>query len=177
MSVYDNIELPKNDGLYFKFEDKVENIVRLLSDPIVFTSEFKGQENTKYAYLVYNTLNKTVQVMNIPRKALQQIIDLARDPEYGDPTKYNLKITRTGEGFQTEYKIIASPNKSDTPADVLEAASKIDPIGVIGKGNGVSDVQWLADAQDGQKPRSEQPAAVGGSEDVADEGAPEDEPW
>jgi hypothetical protein len=49
---------------------------------------------------------------------------LRKDPDYGDPTKYDLKITREGTGMTTKYGIVPSPNKSDlTKAEValLEA--------------------------------------------------------
>ena len=148
MSVYDDIDLPTNTGLYFKFENGVENVIRIASEPITYTAEFKGQESTAYAYLVWNVLEKMPQVMKLPKTALQQIFELARDKDYGDPTKYNLKITRTGEGFQTKYKVTPVPKKSNVPQAVQDQLDKIDPIEVILKGNGVSDVKWLSEVEE-----------------------------
>lgn len=49
-----------------------------------------------------------IKVMEVGKMIYDQVRDLALDEEYGDPTQYNLKITRTGEGLKTKYSVRAS---------------------------------------------------------------------
>jgi len=43
-----------------------------------------------------------------------------KDEDYGDPTGYDIKINKTGEGKETEYSLVAAPPKSVTK-DMAEA--------------------------------------------------------
>lgn len=178
MSVYDR-DLPQSEGIYHKFEDKKTYIMRLASEPIVVVSTFKGTENTKYAWLVWNLEAKAPQIMRLPKGGAQEIWNLAR--ENGDPTEYSLKITRTGSGFDTKYNIEASPKKiplEEIDKDATTLLAKVDPIEMINKGNGIVDVYWLSEAEDGTaKSRSEsQPAPLEEPFPSAEDGG-EDEPW
>ena len=118
------------------------------------------------------------KIIRLPKGGAQEIWKLAR--EKGDPTEYSLRITRTGSGFDTKYKIEASPNK--TPLSEIDSAAeallaKVDPIEMINKGNGIVDVYWLSEAEDGEpKSRADsQPAPV--EEPFPSPQGGEDEPW
>jgi hypothetical protein len=50
----------------------------------------------------------------------------ALNPDYGDPTKYDIKIKKTGAGKQTKYKVFAYPNKSEVTASEATQLSEID---------------------------------------------------
>lgn len=50
----------------------------------------------------------------------------ALNPTYGDPTKYDIKIRKIGEGKQTKYKVYASPNKSDITSSEATLLSELD---------------------------------------------------
>lgn len=174
MSVYDK-ELPSSEGLYHKFEDGKTYTVRLVSEPIVVVSTFKGNENTKYAWLCWNLEAGTAQIIRLPTTGAKILWDIVK--EQGDPTEYSLRITRTGSGFDTKYTIEASPKKIplNEVAPAAEAAlAKVDPIEAINKGNGIVDVYWLAEAENSiETPRaSAQPEPV-----PEDDSAPSDEPW
>lgn len=64
-------------------------------------------------------LDKQVQddpqpkVLEVGASIMRQISNCAKDPEYGDPTKYDIKIRKDGVGRDTKYIVMASPRRSD----------------------------------------------------------------
>lgn len=164
-NVYQDYKVPESDGgLYHSFEDGVTYVVRIASEPVVMQSEFVDQKtgestlSTKYAWVIWNVESKTAQIMKLPVTAYRQIAALATDDEYGDPTNYNLKITRTGTGLETKYSVVASPKQmplKDVEADAPAKTKEIDLIGRLESGKGVSQVHWLKDVLDGVPSRSE----------------------
>lgn len=162
MSAYDK-DLPKTPGIYHKFINDVTYRFRIASDPILYTSTFKGKENTGYVWLAYNVDDKIAQLLKLPKGGAQQIWALAR--EHGDPTGYGISIVRTGSGFDTEYKVEASPKKlplAELPDDIIDALAQVDPIESLKKGNGFVDAYYMTEDKDGEvKSRAEsQPAPV-----------------
>lgn len=154
-NVYKAYQPPsEGGGLYHKFEDGVTYIMRIASEPVVYQTLYEasnGETNisTKYAWVVWNVEEKTAQVMQLPVTAYRQVAAFGADDDYGDPQRYNLKVTRRGKGLETKYEVIASPKQSslsevdeNAPAEV----AKIDLKEVISKGKGVSHVMYLFEA-------------------------------
>lgn len=72
-----------------------------------------------WALMVYNYNAKQIQLWEITQKGLQQdIVDLHNDSNWGDPRQYDIKIKRTGEGKQTNYKLTANPNKKEIDTEI-----------------------------------------------------------
>lgn len=123
---------PKTGGVFLKFEDGVQVKLRIISDPYIYTQTYENKKDgtfdtsTKYAWVVYNYEEDTAQVLQLPPTGYREIAKYAVDEEYGDPTKYDLKITRFMEdtGFR-KYKIMASPTKSDLPDDKKDMAKEV----------------------------------------------------
>lgn len=165
MSVYDNYEPPVSAGLYHKFENGITYRFRLLSEPAKFTTLYNGdpeKANTKYAWLAFNKEEKKIQILQLPLGAYNQIAKFAKDSDYGDPTKYDLKFTRSGEGFKTKYDIVAAPEKSVIPESLAVEAAEYDLLEKVSSGKDVSDVQWLSEAAAEDK----------GAEEVKETGTP-----
>lgn len=126
MSVYDEYKAPQGSGgTYLKLEDGKPVKLRLVSDPYIYYAQFKPTDpiQTKYAWAVYNHDEDKGQILQLPVTAFRQIQELATDKEWGDPSKYDIKITRTGTGLETKYSIIGSPNKSFLTAEQKAKAS------------------------------------------------------
>ena len=49
-----------------------------------------------------------IKLFEVGKMINEQIKELATDEDYGDPTQYNLKIKRKGEGLKTKYSVMAS---------------------------------------------------------------------
>ena len=41
----------------------------------------------------------------------EKIIELAKDEDWGDPRKYDIRIIRNGEGIETSYVLTPKPHK------------------------------------------------------------------
>lgn len=73
------------------------------------------------ATLVWDYQNEDFRILQITQKSI--IGDLnkyVKDPDYGDPQGYDIKLTRTGSGIDTEYSVVASPPK-DMPKAIQQA--------------------------------------------------------
>ena len=55
----------------------------------------------------------------------KKIKALAQNPKWGDPTKYDLSVTRTEEPGSNYYDVMSDPEKFDLTDEEIEAASKL----------------------------------------------------
>lgn len=152
-NIYKDYKIPESgSGLYHKFEDGKTYIMRIASEPIVYQTTFgEGPDatiSTKYAWVVWNVEEKTAQIMQLPVTGYRQIAAFAADDDYGDPTQYSIKITRTGQGLETKYNVVPSPKKTtlaELDSDAPAAVKDVDLIEAVSSGKGVSNVNWLKD--------------------------------
>lgn len=124
---YANHKVPTaNGGLYLKLEDGQTVSLRLATEPYIYQSVFTQADgatkfSTRYAWVIFNHDENAAQVLQLSATTFKTIQGYANDEDYGDPTTYNLKITRNGTGTDTTYAIIASPKKTVlTPEQKLE---------------------------------------------------------
>jgi hypothetical protein len=65
------------------------------------------------AGLVYDYSANDFKILQITQKTLMdQLFKFIKDEDYGDPTAYDIKIGKTGEGKKTEYTLVAAPPKA-----------------------------------------------------------------
>ena len=64
-----------------------------------------------WAMPVYNYQDKRIQILEITQKGIQKTLKaLARDEDWGSPVqKYDLVVTRTGDGMETRYEVLPKP--------------------------------------------------------------------
>lgn len=156
MGIYDEYKPPETAGKYFKWVEGHTHVLRLASEPVVFEKTFKDRAQTRYAWVIWNVEEKIAQVLEGPLTVFKEIQKYAKDPEYGDPEKYSFKMTRTGTGLDTEYSIVASPNKCTLGelADAApEAVRKINLIDAV-SGDNVEHVFWLRDVMNVEKKKA-----------------------
>lgn len=75
----------------------------------------KGNPQLKrfIATLVWDYQAEAFKILQMTQKSLRDdLFKYARDPDYGDPQGYDIKITRTGSGLDTEYALVPSPPKA-----------------------------------------------------------------
>lgn len=124
-------------GNYFRFEDG-ENIIRILSLPVHTAQYFLGKgiapvyeqnadDNLKsnkdarlvhrFVCYVYNVNLKRIQIAELGWSIVKQIDELSKSSQYGYDRipPYDLIITKTGSGMNTEYKV--TPGRDDKPLD------------------------------------------------------------
>ena len=145
MSIYKVYTPPSQSGGFLKIDDGKTVVLRIASEPVIFNSEYKGNTSTRYAWVVYNMDEDSAQIFAQSGTFFKNLAVFANDDEYGDPTEYNIKVTRNGTETNTTYTIVASPKKSPLTASQKEAVESIDIIKAIQAGPGVSNVFWLND--------------------------------
>lgn len=128
--------LPENyktpEGNYYKFQEG-ENTFRILSSAIIgyeyfnkdnkpirsktpFTNtplDIKEDGSIKHfwAFLVYSYRAEKQQILEVTQSSIQSAIKtLVSNPKWGDPKGYDITITRSGSGLDTEYNVIPSPH-------------------------------------------------------------------
>jgi len=147
-------ETPVDVSSFMKMKDEGEYTIRILSSAVVgyeyFTTENKpkrsktpfteplldikidektGKETTPkhfWVFLVYNYALKAVQSLEITQKTLMnQIKAYVDNPKWGNPTGYDLKITKVGQKLLTKYTVQAEPHTPITP-EIAEMAKNSD---------------------------------------------------
>lgn len=134
--------VPEAQGGYTKFQ-KGENRFRVLGPAILgyeyWVTDKEGKRKPKrvrmndqidqgdiedtvkhfWAFPVYNFDTKEIQIMNVTQKGIMKAIKaLAQNPKWGNPTKYNLVITKEGDGLETTYQVQPEP-KDDAEEALL----------------------------------------------------------
>lgn len=73
---------------------------------------------------VWNYKDESVEILTIGQKTVQEaILALSKDSDWGNPTTYDIKVVREGDGFNTEYSVSPKPKKEIDPA-IVEAYAK-----------------------------------------------------
>lgn len=88
--------------------------------------EGNARINHFWAFVVWNYEEKRVQILELTQKTVMGAIKAYVDNEaWGDPMGYDIVVTRSGSGFDTEYTVIANPH-TPTPEEAQRAyAAKI----------------------------------------------------
>lgn len=127
----DGYEAPEGNANYLKLQ-KGESKFRILSRPIVGWLDWKDKKpyrfamNAKpekpmdpkntikhfWAFLVWDCVNPGVKILEVTQQTIHAAIThLTKDSEWGAPFEYDLKVTRKGDGLETEYTVTPSPKK------------------------------------------------------------------
>jgi len=86
-----------------------------MPEDIQLDKEGKAHINHFWAFVVWNYEAKKIQILELTQKSIMNAIKSYLDePDWGDPKGYDIVITRSGAGFDTEYQIIANPHTKFT---------------------------------------------------------------
>lgn len=130
-------EVPQKSGNYFKFQDG-QNKFRILDNPIMGWVGWKeGNDGTRkpvrktmdekfpmnevddesqikhfVAMPVWNYKEEKIQILEITQKGIQRSLRaLERSEGWGNPTGYDIVVTKTGQKLETEYTVMPEPPK------------------------------------------------------------------
>lgn len=134
-------------GVYFKPEDGVQVRFRIMSEPVVFDSEYQGNLSTRYAWVMYNLDEEVAQVVVLPVTAYRQVAELGADEDWGDPLEnpYNIKLTRRGTGKETKWSVNPSLAKEALPEGAETEVKGLSLIDLVSASPSASRVEWLRD--------------------------------
>jgi hypothetical protein len=147
MSVYTDYKLPNNSGGYLKIEDGQSLKLRIVSEPVVFENEFKGNLSTRYAWVVWNMDEEIAQAWVGNVTFYRSIANLAQDEDWGDPKTYAIKVKREGTGTDTKYHVtpVALPEDQKLTDGQRTEIAKVDLIKAISAAPSAQHVAWLSD--------------------------------
>jgi len=108
-------------GIFLRLRKKGDQIkIRLVSTPVHYQDEFQGKTRERFAWLVIDRSDGQIKVFNAGVSIYLIIKGFAEDKDWGDPTKYDLTITRTEESTANYYRVVPSPNKSEVTKEELK---------------------------------------------------------
>lgn len=130
--------VPESPSRYFKFKQG-ENRFRILASPIIGNEYWNKEgkpvrkrmgesiypddirvdedgniESVKHfwAMPIWDYSERMVKVLEITQKSIQQAItSLVKDEDWGNPSNYDLSISREGERLKTKYEVKPKPSK------------------------------------------------------------------
>lgn len=89
--------------------------------------DFTGKISVKrfIAGLVYDYEDADFKILEITqRQLMDQLYKFVKDSDYGDPTGYDIKISKSGEGKDTTYTLVAAPPKP-VGKEITEAYAEV----------------------------------------------------
>lgn len=138
MSYYSDLKKDISSGSSHFFEVKEgDNRIRVVSRPIrvwksfdenkvpmMYLTEARAKQDQKakprcFMYVINRDLGGKIQQAEFGPQIMSQFLDLAVHSEYGfekEPNEippYDMILTRTGSGFETEYKLMPARNNTD----------------------------------------------------------------
>lgn len=87
-----------------------------------YPSDIKRDGKVKqfWAFPVWNYQQKRVQVLELTQKTIMVgVKSLVDNPKWGDPTMYDIAITKVGDGMDTEYSVQGEPPIGKAEASIL----------------------------------------------------------
>lgn len=130
MSIYDTHVPESGSGLYLKLKDGDSVVLRIISEPAIFETENERDGkitiSTRYAWVVWNHDAKMAQIMQQSATFFKSIANLAQKEVWGDPTMYDIEVSRSGSTTDTTYMVTANPPKSPMTEEMRQAATEID---------------------------------------------------
>lgn len=125
MATFGKIKLPEGEGgLYLRLQDGDTVRIRVTGEPRIHIDNFG---NTRFASVVYNYTAEKAQVYSYGKSILRQFQELEADEDWGDLTKYDVKVSRKGSGqMDTEYSVNPSPNKEPLTSAQKDAIAEVD---------------------------------------------------
>lgn len=101
-------------------EDGKRRCIRRLPGEKISLSELDSDSTIEHFWAapVWNYETEMVAVFEVKTKSiLEALTRYAQNKAWGDPTEYDIVITRSGTGrLDTEYSVVANPKEALTPA-------------------------------------------------------------
>lgn len=143
MSIYTTHKPSSGGGDFLKLKDGDRVKMRIATDPAI--SVYKQGDRPRYSWVVWNRDDKKAQIYSAGISVFKQIAALVED--WGEPTEFDIRISRSGSGLQdTEYIVSPVKTSEDLTDEQLDAVNKVDLVAAI-KG------KWLSEYEaDGELP-------------------------
>jgi hypothetical protein len=121
MSVWNEHKPAAGGSAYLKLKDGDRKKVRFWSDPAIVT--YDGVK-LRYQVVLWNKTDNVPQTYEFGAQVFGQIGDLYE--EWGEPTEFDITISRTGSGqFDTSYGVTPSPKSEPLTKEQTELCEAV----------------------------------------------------
>ena len=114
---------------YWTIDGKPKRLAAIEGTPHDIRRDADGKpERPKFFWcvIVWNYGDESVQVWNITQATIRRSIEaLCGDEDFGDPKGYDLKISRKGEGLDTEYTVLPGKVAPFANSEAIQDAAKV----------------------------------------------------
>lgn len=98
--------------------DELPNDIRVSKEEIPRINHF-------WAFVVWNYDAKRIQILELTQKGIMKAMQAyIKNPRWGHPKGYDITVTRSGSGFDTEYFVTANPH-SPIETSIADKYSKM----------------------------------------------------
>ena len=98
---------------------------------------------SRYQIQVIDRVDGKVKVLEGGPTIFNAIKAYAMDPEYGDPTRYDIRIKKEGTGRETKYTVVPSPNKTGLTDAERAAVDSSKTLAEINKAKTIDEILQL----------------------------------
>ena len=165
----DEYKVPSSEGKYSRLQEG-ENRFRILSEPLTGWLLWEDKKPTRFPIdkkplcvdkdnpvkhiwdlIVWSYDQEAIQILELHQATVKKrLLELANDEDWGDPTGYDIKISKTGAGKETKYSVTAVPHKKVAP-EILDALNKT-PINLAALFDGGDPFEATGAVQSGEIP-------------------------
>jgi len=97
----------------------------------------------RYQVQVIDRTDGKIKVLEGGPTIFNAIKQYAMEPDYGDPTQYDLKIKKEGSGRETKYTVLATPQKKPLSAAEKEAVANAKPLAEVNKTKSIDEIMQM----------------------------------
>jgi hypothetical protein len=109
---------------YWNQQNKpVRSATPFVTTPPDIREDEEGKVSIKHFWMfpIWSYDNQKIQIMEVTQKGIQEAIKaLVTNKKWGDPTGYDITVTKEGTGFDTTYQVVPNPH---SPLDASIAAA------------------------------------------------------
>lgn len=101
----------------------VRSPTQFLTMPSDIREDEDGKTTIKHFWMfpIWSYDNQKVQIMEVTQKSIQEAIKaLVTNKKWGDPTGFDITVTKAGSGFDTTYQVMPNPH---SPLDQMAATA------------------------------------------------------
>jgi len=104
----------------------------------------KGSKpKSRYQCKVIDRRDNTVKMLDVGLSIISQIQAYAKEPDYGDPTKYDIKLKKEGKGLDTRYTTIPSRNMEPLTEEQLKAVEEFPSVEQVNKALSIDEIKEM----------------------------------
>jgi hypothetical protein len=120
---------PEKKSRYYKFQSG-DNKFRILSPAIVGWEDWNDKQPVRtheepeqlfnpqrpskhfWAFIIWDYRDEEIKILEITQATIQDAIyNLHNEPDWGNPTNYDVNVKKTGEKMETKYNVVPTPPK------------------------------------------------------------------